>query len=50
MRMEMHCFTDDTGHLAVCASVVLVHGVQHTSLHGFETVHDIRNSSLENNV
>ena len=48
--MELHRVADDVGHLVVAAVVEALHGVENTALHGFETVAEVGNGTLENDV
>ena len=50
MRVELHGMSHDVGHLVVLAVVHPLHGMEDTSLHGLQSVHDMRDSPLENDI
>ena len=50
VRVVLHRLADDVGHLSVASVVHSEHGVKHTSLHRFESVNDVRDGPLQNDV
>ena len=50
MRVELHRVSHDIGHLVVSSVVHAFHGVEDASLHGFQSVFDMRHSSLQNYI
>ena len=50
VRVVLHRLADDVGHLSVASVVHSEHGVKHTSLHRFESVNDVWDGPLQNDV
>ena len=50
MRVVFHGVAHDVGHLVVPPVLQLVHGVQDTALHRFQSVVNIRKSTVQNDI
>ena len=50
MWVELHGVTHDVGHLIVTPILHAPHAVQHTALHGFQSVHDVRHCTFQNHI
>ena len=50
VRVVLHSLSDDVRHLRVASVVHSEHSVKHTSLHRLESVNDVRDGPLQNDV
>ena len=50
MRVKLHGVSHDVRHLVVSSIVHSFHGVEDTSLHRFETILDVRNGTLQDDI
>ena len=50
MGVELHGVSDNISHLVVASVVHSFHGVEDASLYGFESVIEMRNSTLKDDV
>ena len=50
VRVELHCVSDDVRHLVVASVVESLHGVQYSSLHRLQAVHDVWHGTLQVHV
>lgn len=50
VRVKLHGVSHDVRHLVVSSIVHSFHGVEDTSLHRFETVLDVRNGTLQDDI
>ena len=48
--MELHRMAHDVGHLDVTAVIKPFHRVQHTALDGFQSILEMRDGTLQNNI
>ena len=45
-----HGLTHDVGHLVISAIIDDVHGMQYSALHGLQTIHHIRDGTLQDDI
>ena len=50
MRVEFHGLAHDAGHFVVASVFHALHDMQYAALHGFQSVFDVGNGTLQNDV